>query len=93
MLLLLPLVFFAGGVFSLENGLARTRPMGWLAWERFRCNTDCVEDPEDCISERLFKRMADLMVTEGYKDAGYEYIMMDDCWLSQKKRRRWKTCG
>eukprot|EP00090_Calanus_glacialis_P012357 TRINITY_DN20884_c0_g1_i1.p1 TRINITY_DN20884_c0_g1~~TRINITY_DN20884_c0_g1_i1.p1 ORF type:complete len:437 (-),score=135.88 TRINITY_DN20884_c0_g1_i1:165-1475(-) len=85
MLLLLPLVFLTGGVSSLENGLARTPPMGWLAWERFRCNTDCVEDPEDCISERLFKRMADLMVTEGYKDAGYEYIMMDDCWLSQER--------
>ena len=24
---------------GLENGLARTPPMGWLAWERFRCNT------------------------------------------------------
>ena len=23
---------------------------GWLAWERFRCNTDCVNDPENCIS-------------------------------------------
>lgn len=26
---------------GLENGLARTPPMGWLSWERFRCNTDC----------------------------------------------------
>jgi len=23
-------------VIGLENGLARTPPMGWLAWERFR---------------------------------------------------------
>ena len=23
---------------------------GWLAWERFRCNTDCHDDPENCIS-------------------------------------------
>lgn len=36
-------------VHSLENGLARTPPMGWLAWERFRCNIDCVNDPEFCI--------------------------------------------
>uniref|UniRef100_A0AAR5Q4V7 Alpha-galactosidase n=1 Tax=Dendroctonus ponderosae TaxID=77166 RepID=A0AAR5Q4V7_DENPD len=35
---------------SLENGLARTPPMGWLAWERFRCNTDCKNDPDNCIS-------------------------------------------
>lgn len=34
---------------TLENGLARTPPMGWLAWERFRCNTDCVNDPDNCI--------------------------------------------
>jgi len=37
------------GGFSLENGLARTPPMGWLAWERFRCNTDCKNDPDNCI--------------------------------------------
>lgn len=36
-------------VYSLENGLARTPPMGWLAWERFRCNTDCKNDPDNCI--------------------------------------------
>jgi len=36
-------------VHSLDNGLARTPPMGWLAWERFRCNIDCVNDPEHCI--------------------------------------------
>ena len=34
---------------SLDNGLALTPPMGWLAWERFRCNTDCVNDPKNCI--------------------------------------------
>lgn len=36
-------------VLVLENGLMRTPPMGWLAWERFRCNTDCDEDPKNCI--------------------------------------------
>ena len=34
---------------GLDNGLALTPPMGWLAWERFRCNTDCVNDPKNCI--------------------------------------------
>jgi alpha-N-acetylgalactosaminidase len=34
---------------SLDNGLARTPPMGWLSWERFRCNTDCDNDPDNCI--------------------------------------------
>lgn len=36
-------------VVALENGLARTPPMGWLSWERFRCNTDCDGDPDNCI--------------------------------------------
>lgn len=34
---------------SLDNGLAKTPPMGWLSWERFRCNTDCEGDPDNCI--------------------------------------------
>lgn len=42
-------VLLAAKVQGLENGLARTPPMGWLAWERFRCNTDCKNDPENCI--------------------------------------------
>lgn len=29
--------------------------------------------------------MADVMVSEGYKDAGYEYVNIDDCW-SEKQR-------
>lgn len=36
-------------VLVLENGLLRKPPMGWLAWERFRCNIDCNEDPKNCI--------------------------------------------
>jgi len=67
---------------SLENGLALTPPMGWLAWERFRCNTDCVNDPENCISERLFKSMADELVLGGWRAAGFDTIIMDDCWLA-----------
>lgn len=26
-------------------------------------------------------RIADLMVSEGYKDVGYEYVNVDDCWM------------
>ena len=35
--------------YALENGLARTPPMGWMSWERFRCNTDCATYPDTCI--------------------------------------------
>ena len=73
---------------GLENGLARTPPMGWLAWERFRCNTDCANDPHNCISERLFRQMADLVVSDGYQEVGYSYINVDDCWLAHTRDRR-----
>ncbi|XP_044581180.1 alpha-N-acetylgalactosaminidase [Cotesia glomerata] len=70
---------------ALENGLARTPPMGWLAWERFRCNTDCENDPDNCISDQLFRTMADLVVAEGYANVGYEYINIDDCWMEKNR--------
>ncbi|XP_025837627.1 alpha-N-acetylgalactosaminidase isoform X2 [Agrilus planipennis] len=72
---------------SLNNGLALTPPMGWMSWQRYRCNVDCYNYPNDCLSEMLIKRIADLMVSEGYKDAGYEYLIIDDCWLNKTRGR------
>lgn len=37
------------------------------------------------FSEKLFKSIADAMVEEGYKDAGYEYVIIDDCWLEKER--------
>ncbi|KAF8790285.1 alpha-N-acetylgalactosaminidase-like [Argiope bruennichi] len=70
---------------ALDNGLALTPPMGWLSWERFTCNIDCKNDPENCISEKLYMEMAERMVADGYKDAGYEYINVDDCWMDMNR--------
>ena len=70
---------------ALDNGLARTPPMGWMTWQRFRCNTDCKNDPENCISEHLVREMADKLVEDGYLASGYEYIIVDDCWLSHTR--------
>ncbi len=60
--------------FTLANGqkkmLAATPPMGWNSWNKFGCN----------VSEQLIKQTADIMVSSGMKDAGYEYIIIDDCW-------------
>lgn len=55
---------------SIFNSLAQTPPMGWNSWNKFGCN----------VSEDLIKEMADAMVESGMKDAGYEYIVIDDCW-------------
>jgi len=65
--------------------LSLTPPMGWLSWERFRCNTDCVNDPENCIGERLFKSIGDMMVLDGYLAAGYDTVIVDDCWLNHSR--------
>jgi len=59
--------------------------MGWMSWERFRCNTDCVNDPENCIGERLFRQMGDMMVVGGYQEAGYDTVIIDDCWLDRHR--------
>ncbi|XP_017837279.1 alpha-N-acetylgalactosaminidase-like [Drosophila busckii] len=77
------------GALTLDNGLARTPPMGWMSWQRFRCITDCKSYPDECISESLFRRHADLLADEGYAEAGYEYVIIDDCWL--EKNRDTKT--
>lgn len=34
-----------------------------------------------CCSEKLFRTMTDLVISEGYAAVGYEYINVDDCWL------------
>jgi len=60
----------AGDLRALDNGLARTPPMGWNSWNKFACN----------VSEDLIKQAADAMVSSGMKDAGYQYIVIDDCW-------------
>ena len=57
-------------VLALDNGLAKTPPMGWNSWNKFACN----------VSEKLIKEMADAMVTSGMRDAGYQYLVIDDCW-------------
>eukprot|EP01119_Soliformovum_irregulare_P008347 TRINITY_DN2146_c0_g1_i1.p1 TRINITY_DN2146_c0_g1~~TRINITY_DN2146_c0_g1_i1.p1 ORF type:complete len:398 (-),score=63.75 TRINITY_DN2146_c0_g1_i1:39-1232(-) len=70
---------------ALNNGLALRPPMGWLSWERFRCEIDCNKYPDTCISENLFLNMAKKMAEDGYKDAGYEYVIIDDCWLASTR--------
>ncbi|KAM8980983.1 alpha-N-acetylgalactosaminidase isoform 1-T3 [Sarcophilus harrisii] len=83
----LPVVLLALVVpaLSLDNGLLRTPPMGWLAWERYRCNIDCKEDPDNCISENLFLAMADRLVEDGWRDLGYVYLNIDDCWMAPER--------
>ncbi len=56
--------------FALDNGLALTPPMGWNSWNCFGCD----------INEAQIREIADAMVATGMRDAGYEYLVIDDCW-------------
>ncbi|XP_021376495.1 alpha-N-acetylgalactosaminidase-like isoform X1 [Mizuhopecten yessoensis] len=85
MITILVLIVAMGIACGLDNGLARTPPMGWLSWQRFRCNTDCENDPKNCISEQLYRDMADRLVAEGYAALGYQYVNIDDCWLAKTR--------
>jgi alpha-galactosidase len=56
---------------ALENGVARTPPMGWNNWNTFGCN----------VSETLVRQMADALVANGMAALGYQYVVVDDCWF------------
>ncbi len=56
------------------DGLALTPPMGWNSWNKFACD----------VNEDLIKQTADAMVKNGMKDAGYQYIVIDDCWHGER---------
>ncbi|SDH48441.1 alpha-galactosidase [Lentzea fradiae] len=60
---------------ALENGVARTPPMGWNTWNTFGCN----------ISEQLIRQTADAMVANGMAARGYQYVVVDDCWFDPER--------
>ena len=60
---------------ALENGVARTPPMGWNSWNTFGCN----------INETLIRQMADAIVASGMRDLGYQYVIVDDCWFNPNR--------
>ena len=43
---------------------------GWNTWNTFGAN----------INDNMIRESADTIVKSGLKDAGYEYIVIDDCW-------------
>ncbi len=56
------------------NQLALTPQMGWNSWNKFA----------DKVNEQLIRETADAMVASGMKDAGYQYVNIDDCWQGQR---------
>lgn len=58
-----------------QKKMGLTPPMGWNSWNTFTWN----------INETLIKETVDAIVDGGFLDAGYEYVVIDDCW-SKKER-------
>jgi alpha-galactosidase len=57
-----------------DNGLAKTPPMGWNSWNKFRGG----------VQDSVVRQIADAMVTSGMKDAGYLYLNIDDTWEGER---------
>ena len=52
--------------------LALTPPMGWNHWYTHY----------DRITDTLMRQAADVMVSSGMADVGYQYVNIDDCWMN-----------
>lgn len=78
--ILLVLFVSWGSIYAQEakdkiNILASTPPMGWNTWNWFG---------KDNIDENLIKEVIDAMVSEGLKDAGYTYVVVDGGWRADE---------
>lgn len=55
--------------------IAQLPPMGWNSWNTFGKD----------ISEELLFQITDTIIEEGYREAGYEYVIVDDCWALKER--------
>jgi alpha-galactosidase len=62
---------------ALENGLVQTPPMGFNNWNSTHCRAD--------FNEQMVRGIADLFISRGLKDAGYNYVNLDDCWAEPNR--------
>ncbi|MGW0605190.1 glycoside hydrolase family 27 protein [Streptomyces sp. NPDC002640] len=54
---------------------ALTPPMGWNSWNSFGCQ----------ITETQVRQAAEAMVSSGMRAAGYQYVVVDDCWFDPQR--------
>ncbi|KAF2634400.1 alpha-galactosidase [Massarina eburnea CBS 473.64] len=59
-----------GSAIELPDGVGKLPALGWNSWNAFNCD----------ISETVFLEAANDLVNLGFKDAGYTYVNIDDCW-------------
>jgi hypothetical protein len=64
------------GLLALDNGAVPRPFLGWSTWNLLGC----------AVNETIVKEMADAMVSSGLRDAGWRWIMLDDCWSKCEKK-------
>lgn len=67
----------------LDNGDARTPPMGWNSWNMFGCN----------IGGTPIRQMMDATVSSGLRDEGCQHVVVDDCWMNPNRDPAGKLQG
>ena len=60
-----------------SNGLAKTPPMGWNSWNKFQRG----------VNDQVVREIADAMVKNGMRDAGYVYVNIDDTWQGTRDEK------
>merc|ERR1712130_30454 len=60
---------------ALDNGAARTPPMGWSTWNKLKCRWNST----------VLLEVADAMVKSGMVAAGFTQLNIDDCWPLQNR--------
>ena len=63
--------------YARQDGLARTPPMGWSSWYAYGAD----------FNETSVLEAADALVRTGLRDAGYEYVNLDDGWMAPMRDR------
>ena len=70
----------AGSGFSLvsqDGHTGRLPAMGWSTWNEYEC----------AINETVILEVAELLISLGLKDLGYNYVNIDDCWSDKSNQR------
>ena len=70
----------AGSGFSLvsqDEHTGRLPAMGWSTWNEYEC----------AINETVILEVAELLISLGLKDLGYNYVNIDDCWSDKSNQR------
>lgn len=63
--------------------IALTPPMGWNHWYAHY----------DRVTDVMMREAADIMVSSGMADVGYQYVNIDDCWMNAPRHKDPKRVG